>query len=1141
MMLTRYLIITAMASATLCCSAHSQTVIESARDIPLVYDVDVVVVGGTTRGVAAAVAAAEKGAKVFLAAPRPYLGEDMCATYRLWLEGGETPTTDLGHAIFSESRAGSLILLFKNGLPFSYSASIPSASKHPDTSTPSRLADGRHGSAATESVQYDGDVTIVADLGKVTTLSGVHLVAYQRAADFEIRDVVIETSADKTAWSQVAKVANPKAGAAGDIAVDLSVPAEVSARYVRLSVARNSGSERILLGELIVTSPDPKPVVSKPTRFAVPPMQVKTALDEALLAAKVDFLYGCYVTDLLRDRGGKLAGIVMANRSGRQAVRAKVIIDATDRAIAARLAGAEFSPYPAGKQKFSRMVVGGTAREGARETGHRVVVRESGRKQKDQTYQTYEYRLKLPMKDGSWTSFARADQQARNMTWQEGQVGAAEMLFQVPPDPLRSRGQQAGPWPGAAGIDLDAMRPAGVDGIYVLGGCADISREAAGQLLRPLNGIALGARVGTEAAKAASTRKTGPVGELSVSAGKAPSATAGEVGEMLNGIRSMADSSGQQTVKSPARGVPVIARYDVVVVGGGTGGAPAGIGAARGGARTLVLEYLHGLGGVGTLGRISNYYHGNKVGFTAEVDKGVGTGRNWNIEKKMEWFRSEIVKAGGDVWFQTLGCGSVVRGKQFVGVLVATPHGRGVVLANTVIDSTGNAVIPACAGLPCQEIGGDHISVQGTGLPHMTPGQSYWNTDWTFSDDDDVLDMWRMFVVGKKKYANAFDLGQLINTRARRRIIGDVMITPMDIINKRTYPDVVTVAKSNFDNHGFSSHTLFMVTPPDRAGLTGNVPYRALMPKGHDGILVTGLGISAHGDAMPVLRMQPDVQNQGYAAGKAAAMAAESGTTVRKIDVKKLQKHLVEKGIIPPGMLTAGDSYPIGPEKMQTAVKNIADNYKGISLILTDPETAMPELRKAWQKADSKEAKLRYAHVLGMLRDGTGAGTLVDAVEEAKWDKGWNFRGMGQYGATTSPLDNLVIALGRTGDKRGVDVVIAKLRQLTAGSEFSHCRAVAMSLEISRDTRAAKPLAEFMQQEGVMGYAFTEIHDTIERSPESRTDNSTRQKSLRELILARALYRCGDHNGLGEKILTEYARDLRGLYARHAKAVLKEE
>ena len=43
-----------------------------------------------------------------------------------------------------------------------------------------------------------------------------------------------------------------------------------------------------------------------------------------------------------------------------------------------------------------------------------------------------------------------------------------------------------------------------------------------------------------------------------------------------------------------------------------------------------------------------------------------------------------------------------------------------------------------------------------------------------------------------------------------------------------------------------------------------------------------------------------------------------------------------------------------------------------------------------------------------------------------------------------------------------------------------------------------------------------------------------------ELILARALYRCGDYEGLGEKILNEYINDYRGHYSRHAFAVLNK-
>jgi hypothetical protein len=395
-------------------------------------------------------------------------------------------------------------------------------------------------------------------------------------------------------------------------------------------------------------------------------------------------------------------------------------------------------------------------------------------------------------------------------------------------------------------------------------------------------------------------------------------------------------------------------------------------------------------------------------------------------------------------------------------------------------------------------------------------------------------------VVGRKKYASAFDQGQLIDTRARRRIIGDTIVSPMDIINKRSYPDTITVAKSNFDNHGFSSHSLFMVTPPDKRGLTGNVPYRALLPKGYDGILVTGLGMSAHGDAMPVMRMQPDVQNQGYAAGRASAMAAESSSTVRKVDIKELQRHLVDMKIVPKSVLTDTDSYPIGPERMKTAVQTIGKDYTGVALVLSDPKTALPILQEAYAAASSEDAKLRYAHVLGMLYDDSGAKSLIKGVSAAKWDKGWNFRGMGQFGATTSKVDNLVIALGRTRDARGIDVVIDKLKALTEKSEFSHSRACAIALENNRALRAAKPLAEMLLKPGVRGHAYLEINNVITGTPASTTDNSTRNNSLRELILARALYRCGDHDGLGKTTLEEYANDFRGHYARHARAILAE-
>ncbi|NQT36543.1 MAG: FAD-dependent oxidoreductase, partial [Planctomycetes bacterium] len=148
---------------------------ESARRLPVAYEVDVVVLGGGTGAVAAAVAAAEQGAKVFLAAPRPYLGDDMTATLRLWLEEGEQPVSPLARQIFADD-------VVPGGTPdpnrirYSYEADLPSSPVHRDTNPPSRLIDGAWGIASSQSVQYDGSVEIIADLGKSQPVAAARMM-----------------------------------------------------------------------------------------------------------------------------------------------------------------------------------------------------------------------------------------------------------------------------------------------------------------------------------------------------------------------------------------------------------------------------------------------------------------------------------------------------------------------------------------------------------------------------------------------------------------------------------------------------------------------------------------------------------------------------------------------------------------------------------------------------------------------------------------------------------------------------------------------------------------------------------------------------------------------------------------------------
>ncbi len=1126
------------AAGALTVPTGAEEVAESARRIPVAYDVDVVVVGGTAPGVEAAVAAAQAGSSVFLAAPRPYLGEDICAPKCLWLEPGEKPGTALGRRLFSDSGQvddGR----HPRALPFTYTASLPSAAKHPDRKPP-LLTDGAFSSASRESVQYDGDVTVTCDLGEMREVEQVRAIAFYRRADFGLSRVLVATSADGQAWTE--DVAAASVAPEGET-ITATVPIDRRVRYIRFSCARAANTERILLGELELVAPaSAQDEAARLEGGAGPvrPMHIKKTLDEALLGAGVQFLYGCYPTDVLKDAQGAPAGIVMANRSGRQAVLAKVIIDATERATVARLAGAQFTSYPAGEHEFKRVVVGGELKEGDGINGRRTG-RRFGRSE------IIEYTLRLPMRDASFASFAEAHNRAIDLTFDPQQVDASEFLFQVPPDTVLASRQLAGDWPGAERAPLDAFRAAGVDRLFVLGGCAGVPRPVAAKLLRPTAMMPIAARIGqTAAAEAVAAGQLEGVRVGTQAVGL--TAADGDVGEFLAGLRSVQQT--EATVASPARALPVLGRYDVVVVGGGTGGAPAGIGAGRHGAKALVVEYQYALGGVGTVGMITKYYHGHRDGFTALADAGVRSlaSRVWWIGKA-EWWRRANREAGTDVWFGCLGTGAFVADGTVRGVVVTTPLGRGVVLAKTVIDSTGNSDVAAAAGARTSYTGADHIAVQGTGLPPIKLGVDYTNTDYTFADDTDVVDFWHQFVCSRGKFSGAYDLGQLIDTRERRRIVGDVTISPMDMILGRTWPDTLSMHKSNFDSHGYTVHPIFLLRPPDRGGMTVYVPLRALVPAGLNGILVTGLGVSAHRDAIPVIRMQPCVQNQGYAAGAVAAEAARHSVTVRDVDLKPVQQHLVKIRCLTESAFERTGRFPLPTARVAEAVRNVSEGHEELAIILSHTETALPLLRQAYGSAQSAEEKLFYAHVCAMLRDSIGAETLAAAIAAADgFDKGWNYRGMGQFGMSISQLDSYIIALGRTRQTSALDPILDKAVLLDARSEFSHHRAVSVALEAlvwpesvlsqAARERAAGALAALLDKPGMRGYATGTVDSARKQVDASRTSNVPRNNSLRELVVARALYRCGDRDGKGEAILRQYAADLRGHYARHARAVL---
>ena len=1085
---------------------------ESARKIPLVKETDVLVVGGSSAAVSAALAAKAAGADVYLVAPRPYLGEDIAGTLRLGLEDGEEPDTELAKEIWLDR---------STTFPFTYKADAPAIAPHADKNS-TILSDGRSDDVVHGSVQYDvPKVKINADLGAVRFVETVELVSFKRKDDFAVSGARLVTSTDGKTWSRPVQLQQVPGGMEHQC-WRAQIDREI--RYVGLAAFRREGCRRMLLGEITFRAKTGEVRRRIPT-----PLQVKQAFDAALLTNGVQFLTGSYVTDILRDSAGAVAGVVMANRSGRQAVRTKTIVDATERATVARLAGVPFTPYPAGEQTFTRIVISMDRPEAPGMTTRLLPgeYRTSGRVLKGKTGQAWECTLKIPMKDGSYAAFAEAEQIARDRTFTKGLLDAADTLFQVPPD-------------HATGT---------VPHVFVLGGCAaaDAQERVPPASLRPLAFMRKGTEVGALAArdarggsrsrateKADAQERVPPVGGTDAQERVPPYDTR----EFLVGLRPF--DKGLPMVDAPATSLPVLGEYDVVVVGGGTAGAPAGIGAGRRGAKTLLVEYLYGLGGVGTLGMIGKYWYGNRVGFTSEHDKGVAElGASVHVVGKREWWRRENRAAGVEMWFGAMACGAVVRDGRVSGVVVATPQGRGVVLAKDVIDATGNADIAAAAGARCEFLATSEIALQGAGLSERRLGESYINSDWGYVNDGDAVDQWLFALRARLGAARGtWDVSQATESRERRRVVGAVVVSPLDVVNERTFPDTIVQGRSDFDSHGPSVDDICYVSEASGKKIYGvNVPYRAILPEKTDGLAVVGLGISAHRDALPLMRMQPDVQNAGYAAGVAAAMAAEKGTELRAIDVKELQKHLVDKGIIPEEVLSWEDNAGVDTERWLTAVRDMGDGYKGVSVVLSDPARAVPALRDAYAKATTPSARLVYAHVLGILGDATGADTLAGQVSGRDPQIAINAQGLAAFGRRMSERDSFIVALGRTRSPLALEPLLGELAKVNAGTPPAHVRALSLALEALGDPRAAPALAAALAKPGVSGWARP---GAAAVTPSGGFGSSPENgRCLRELNLARALYACGDHEGVARKILEAYAADLRGVFALHARAVLK--
>ncbi|MCS7172741.1 MAG: FAD-dependent oxidoreductase [Armatimonadetes bacterium] len=441
--------------------------------------------------------------------------------------------------------------------------------------------------------------------------------------------------------------------------------------------------------------------------------------------------------------------------------------------------------------------------------------------------------------------------------------------------------------------------------------------------------------------------------------------------------------------------------WDVIVVGGGTAGAVAGIAAARMQARTLVVEALGFLGGTATGGLVTpmmrNTAGGRNLnrGLTEELkarlrargdaDVSPDGNDNWFNPEGLKFVLEELLlKAGGEVLYHTHFVYPEVEAGWVRGVVVHNKGGLWRLRARVFVDATGDADLAVRAGAPYRS--GDetgthqaltlrwhlgnvdlvrlHDFLVGIGMPQLgphflhlwmvwdrgspleplfrraveegvllerdgdyfqaftvpgRPGELSFNCPRIRPDLHDGTDPWQLSaaqVDGRRaierllafcrrflpgcEHGYLVMVAPMVGVRETRRIVGDYVLTLEDILHCRTFPDAICRNHYPVDIHSVRGERLRYEdrgeAPYFRPEAYHEIPYRCLIPRGLENVLVAGRCISATFEAQASIRIQQNAHSMGQAAGVAAALAALRGVGVREVDGQGLRELLRQQG-----------------------------------------------------------------------------------------------------------------------------------------------------------------------------------------------------------------------------------------------------